>query len=194
MKRTIVLAVLFVVAASACKSMPGMGGGPSAGPAKYHLVGAPTVYTLVNLHPDEQRRRLYSINYLQPGLIPMCTPVKIESVDDREMVFRLVNGDRQYEYIFHKALREPVPQHLDKYFGTKCDANKAASMSAVDAQGIRSGTVTMGMTKQGVIHAIGYPPDHATPTLESNTWTYWKNRFGQKFITFTDGKVTGIKD
>jgi hypothetical protein len=194
MKRTIVLAVLFVIAASGCKSMPSMGGAPTPGPAKYHLVGAPTVYTLVNLHPDEQRRRLYSVNYLQPGLIPMCTPVKIESADDREMTFRVVSTNRQYEYIVHKSLVDPFPKHLDKYFGTKCDANKAASMSTVDAQGIRSGTVSMGMTKPAVVLALGYPPEHATPSLESNTWTYWKNRFGTKQVMFTDGKVTGIKD
>ena len=38
----------------------------------YPLVGASGVYTLVNLHPDEQRHRLYSVNYQQSGLIPRC--------------------------------------------------------------------------------------------------------------------------
>jgi hypothetical protein len=34
-------------------------------------------YTLVNLHPDENRARLYSVNYLQAGLIPLCSRVTI---------------------------------------------------------------------------------------------------------------------
>src|SRR5262249_59549141 len=29
----------------------------------YHLIGAPNVVTLVNLHPDEPHKRLYSVNY-----------------------------------------------------------------------------------------------------------------------------------
>src|SRR5437867_10393653 len=84
------------------------------------LVGASGVYTLVNLHPDEQRHRLYSVNYQQSGLIPRCSKVAIESVDKRKMTFRLEGGP-EYEYVFHNSLRDPIPKHLDKVFGKKCD-------------------------------------------------------------------------
>lgn len=93
----------------------------------------------------------------------------------------------------HNSLVDPVPKYLDKYFGQKCES-KVGTMSAVDAQGIRAGAALVGMTKPGVILAIGYPPEHATPTLESNSWMYWKARFGKRQIQFTDGKVTGIRD
>jgi hypothetical protein len=164
----------------------------SAADVDYRLVGASGVYTLVNLHPDEARRRLYSVNYQQDGLIPRCSKVKIESLDKRKMTFRLLDGDREYEYIFHNSLRDPIPAHLDKYFGTKCE--KVDSLSEADRKGIRSGGVTLGMTKRGVALAIGYPPEHATPSLDSDVWTYWKNRFGKMRIQFTDGKVTGVSD
>jgi hypothetical protein len=159
----------------------------------YPLIGQSPVYTLVNLHPDEQRRRLYSVNYQQPGLIPLCSKVKIESVSKRKMSFRLLEADREYEYIFHDSMRDPIPKHLDKFFGTKCDV-KLDAMSEVDRKGIRSGQVYTGMTKRGVTLAIGYPPEHATPSLESDVWTYWKNRFGKMTVHFADGKVMGIRD
>jgi hypothetical protein len=164
----------------------------SAADVTYPLVGASGVYTLVNLHPDETRHRLYSVNYQQDGLIPRCSKVMIESVDKRKMTFRVLDGDREYEYIFHNSLREPIPTHLDKYFGTKCE--KVDALSEVDRKGIRSGSVTVGMSKHGVALAIGYPPEHATPSLDADVWTYWKNRFGKMRIQFTGGKVTGVTD
>src|SRR5437762_14256030 len=93
----------------------------------YPLVGASGVYTLVNLHPDEQRHRLYSVNYQQSGLIPLCSKVAIESVDKRKMTFRL-DGGAEYEYIFHNSLRDPIPKHLDKVFGKKCDKASVEKM------------------------------------------------------------------
>ena len=157
----------------------------------YPLVGASGVYTLVNLHPDEQRHRLYSVNYQLTGLIPLCSKVRIESVDSRKMPFRLLDSDREYEYIFHNSLRDPIPKHLDKFFGKRCDA-ALEGLSEVDRRGIRAGTVLSGMSKRGVTLAIGYPPEHATPSLDSDVWTYWKNRFGKMTVSFANGKVVGI--
>jgi hypothetical protein len=159
----------------------------------YPLVGASGVYTLVNLHPDEPRQRLYSVNYQQSGLIPLCSKVKIESLDKRKMTFRDLDKNREYEYIFHNSLRDPIPTHLDKFFGKKCDP-KVESMSEVDRKGIRAGTALPGMTKRAVILAIGYPPEHATPSLDGDVWTYWKNRFGKMRVEFSGGKVAEIRD
>ena len=165
----------------------------AAADVNYPLVGAPGVYTLVNLHPDEERHRLYSVNYQQAGLIPLCSKVKIESVDKRKMTFRVLDGDREYEYLFHNSMRDPIPKHLDRYFGTKCEP-RVEAFSEVDRKGIKSGTVQPGMTKKAVILAIGYPPEHATPSLDSDIWTYWKNRFGKMHVHFADGKVSEIRD
>jgi hypothetical protein len=183
MKRVIVLVALFLLLTAR--------GLAAAADVDYALVGASGVYTLVNLHPDEQRHRLYSVNYQQSGLIPLCSKVKIESVSKRKMTFRLLDSDREYEYVFHDSLRDPIPRHLDKFFGKKCDGN-LEGMSEADRKGIRSGTVLPGMSKRGVTLAIGYPPEHATPSLDSDVWTYWKNRFSKMTVSFANGKVAGI--
>ena len=151
----------------------------------YPLVGASGVYTLVNLHPDEQRHRLYSVNYQQTGLIPLCSKVRIESVDSRKMTFHPLEPGPA------ACGRDPSPKHLDTFFGKKCDAG-LEGLTEVDRRGIRSGTVLAGMSKRGVTLAIGYPPEHATPSLDSDIWTYWKNRFGKMTVSFANGKVVGI--
>ena len=165
-----------------------------AAEVRYHLVGQPEAYTLVNLHPDEHRHRLYSVNYQQPGLIPLCTKVMIQSVTSRTMVFHVPSTGRTYDYIFHNSMRDPIATHLDKFFGTACNPNRLDRMSEIDRRGIAQGRALTGMSKEAVILAIGYPPEHVTPTLESNTWKYWRTRFATQLVSFVDGKVVDIKD
>ena len=53
----------------------------------------------------------------------------------------------------------------------------------------------MGMTKEGVIFAIGYPPRHVNPDLDSYQWTYWKSRFNRFVVEFDDeDRVASIRD
>ncbi|MFW6085832.1 MAG: hypothetical protein ACODAG_01395 [Myxococcota bacterium] len=158
----------------------------------YHHQGQEGVYTLTNLHPDEVRARLYSVNYQQRGLIPVCTPVRIEKVSNQEMRFTRLDTGQPYQYVFHNAVREPIPVHLDKYFGTECPDLEA--MSGVDAEGIEQARVMEGMSKQAVILAIGYPPSHETPSLDHDVWKYWKNKFDTFLVHFQDGRVVRIQD
>src|SRR5438128_12546227 len=80
----------------------------SAAVVDYPLVGASGVYTLVNLHPDEQRLRLYSVNYQQSGLIPLCSMVEIEAVVARELAVRGLDSGREYEDLVADPLRDPI--------------------------------------------------------------------------------------
>ena len=34
--------------------------------------------------------------------------------------------------------------------------------------------------------ALGYPATHRTPSLDSNTWVYWTNRFTTFEVNFND--------
>ncbi|MGF1764655.1 hypothetical protein [Aliivibrio kagoshimensis] len=147
------------------------------------------VYTLVNLHPDEQRSKLYSVNYQQNGLIPLCSEVEMVELQSKRLTFKVKSTERQYTLDKHSSSPD-FGKYLAQYFGTSCDKNTITTMSKIDQAGIKEGVVKSGMTKQGVILAIGYPPEHRTPSLESDEWVYWRNRFGTTLIKFTDGVVT----
>lgn len=159
-----------------------------AADVQYHLTGAAGVVTLVNLHPDEKGKRLYSVNYQLDSLMPACTKVKILSVTNKRMEFQ-VDGGAKYEYVFHDTMKDPIPKHLDKYFGTACPRRKIDSLAGVNKQGFREGRILAGMSKDAVILAAGYPPEHATPSLNSATWKYWRNRFATTNVHFQGGKV-----
>jgi hypothetical protein len=68
-------------------------------------------------------------------------------------------------------------------------------LSDVDRQGIQAGKALVGMSKQGVQIALGYPARHRTPSLDDNRWTYWKGRHDTYAVEFDgSGKVAGIHD
>lgn len=159
-----------------------------------NLIGAADVYTLVNLHPDEVKARLYTVNYQQPGLIPVCTKVTLIDANRKALKFKVVDIDRQYMYYLHRSLPEPFTQHLGQIFGKQCPKDKIATMSKLDRDGIKAGIAKLGMTKDAVYIAMGPPPAHATRSLESNEWTYWQNRWGTMRVEFKNGKVSRIVD
>lgn len=159
--------------------------------AAYRVEGAQQVYLLTNLHPNH-RRVISSVNHTAPirgSLLPICTPVQIELVRGREIRF-VANGMR-YRYILHRSSRTTVDQHLPRYFGGQCP--NVAAMSPEDQAGIQHGQVYQGMTKQGVIMALGYPPEHATPSLENDVWRYWSQGARAYEVYFTNGVVTGMR-
>jgi hypothetical protein len=158
------------------------------------LLASPVVYTLVNLHPDEQRSRLYAVNYQQAGLIPVCSEVKIVALKGNQMRFQVVKTGREYAYLHHKkAAAEPFNAHLLRFFGTECDRKGLERLAAGDRAGVQAGKVEKGMSRQGVIFAMGYPPRHETPDLNGKVWKYWRSKFDTMLVTFDDkGRVESI--
>ncbi len=78
---------------------------------------------------------------------------------------------------------------------TSPDAVPAKKFSSVDQKGIKEGKALVGMTRDGVMTALGYPAAHKTPSLNAPVWVYWTNRFGTIAVEFgEDGKVVKVKD
>lgn len=172
---------------SGCSSLPLREDGRS-------LIGA-EVYTKTNLHPDESRQRLYAANFQQAGLIPVCTRVRIDDASEKALEFRRVDTGREYTYSNHKTNPEPFADHLLRYFGFSCPEAEIRTLSALDRKGIEEGIAKVGMSKRGVILALGYPPKHETRNPESdNSWIYWSNRFNRFSVEFDQyGKVSRIR-
>lgn len=166
------------------------GGGPN-------VFTAETAYTLTNLHPDPQNKKLYAVNYQQAGLIPYCTAVKFVELGGSRVAFEVKETGTKYYYDYHNAAAEPFPDHLRRFFGTSCQSvkNKVQSLSKTDKEGIEAGEAKVDMSKDGVVVALGYPPRHVTPSLDMSSWTYWSNRFNRFVVQFDDrGIVTSIDE
>ena len=101
----------------------------------------------------------------------------------KEILFELDEGRagvNEEQYL--KFILSPAPISLD-------------GLSDLDQQGIKDGRVSIGMTKKGVMTALGYPAPHRTPSPDENkNWIYWTNRFRSFSVVFDDnGVVTDIK-
>ena len=86
---------------------------------------------------------------------------------------------------------------VEDYLGKITSASKVdlSQLSEKDQKGIKDGLASVGMTKEGVMMALGYPATHKTPSPDSNRWIYWQNRFGTIAVTFDNqGIVSEIKD
>lgn len=159
----------------------------------YVVEGGQQTYLLTNLHTDA-RGSISSVNYTGgrgAQLLRMCTPVTLDRVATRQIIFTDQTTGQRHRYTLHRSTRTPIDQHVARYFGTGCP--NLATMSPEDQSGIQQGQVFQGMTKQGVILALGYPPEHRTPTLEEDVWRYWGNQRNAYEIYFTGGLVSGIR-
>lgn len=161
----------------------------------YRLLHQEKAYTLTNMQPDEARNRLYSVNYQRDGLIPICTPVKIQRVTKKAMIFTRLDTNQQYYYYFHhNSMRDPIPVHLDKYFGETCPQAEIDALSPTDLAGVQNAEIYQGMSKRGVVLAVGYPPEHETPRLEADVWKYWDTKVSTFEVHFEGGYVVGLRE
>lgn len=155
-----------------------------------------TLVLKTNLHPDMAKRYLYTINYNLDSLMPMCSEVKIVKKKKRSWLKFEWEG-QVYVMEFDKHTSRSGADFdavLNNYFGTECDEKTVAGMSEVDQKGIKAGLPYLGMTRQGIIYAMGRPPVHANPDLEAPSFTYWRNRFSRQIIHFDEqGVVSDIR-
>jgi len=186
---------LIVLAASAlllfgllgCASM-------SSGP----IEGYSSVYLHTNIHGYTRGTEYFAsyANYVQPDtghfFVPVNTVVSIGKWRGGFTMTRQDNGQLVYfEYRSGNMGGMSVKEYLDLITGPQPISLKG--LSATDLKGIKEGRVLKGMTKKGVEIAWGYPAKHRTPSLEDNVWTYWRNRWVTKAVTFSNGKVTSVQ-
>lgn len=185
---TIAMAASVVALAASC-------GGPkkiSSDPRLSHIQEGATLELQFNLHPTEAKRTVSALNYQPAALLPRCTKVTINAIDKRRVFFTTESGV-QYRWEADKHIRQDFGHHFAEFFVEHCDNPTLEGFSNEDKQGITDGEVFEGMSKKGVLFAIGLPPDHETPNLDQSVWTYWKNPFARKQVKFDGDIVKEVK-
>lgn len=169
---------------------------------------AQTRYLKNNIHyqgrPDRAGRMVYRAsyaNYVDPGagheILPVNSEVEI-SVNSRRFRGRnLVIIDAKSGRTIHfgyneRNMRLPMLEYIDLISSTK--KTSLSNLSAKDRKGVNDGRAYIGMTKNGIRTALGYPAKHRTPSLDNNEWIYWIDRFRTQLIRFSSkGIVTEIR-
>lgn len=162
---------------------------------------AEVLYTKYNLHYQGRAGRdgedliASYANYVGDspghGFIPANTAVELGRWRGGFLVKVVEGGKRILFECKEENMRMSVQEYQKLIFSSEETSFEA--LSDADREGIKTGTVTDGMSKDGVKTAWGYPARHRTPSLAENRWTYWRNRFATIAVEFEDGKVVNVK-
>ena len=170
--------------------------GMASGPASYEAYT--NVYLQNNIHGYTRGKDYLAsyANYVQPDtghfFDPVNTAVSIGKWRGGFTITRQDTGRQiHFEYRSGNMAGMSVEEYLDIITGPQ--KVNLGSLGATDRKGIKEGRVLKGMTKKGVRIAWGYPARHRTPSLEDNVWTYWRNRWVMKTVTFSNGRVIEVR-
>lgn len=162
------------------------------------------VYNKYNIHVQDQvdrrgthRNAASYANYTDPGsghlIISPGTPLVVQKVSRKEIVFRNQKDNSLIEFEYHE---QRMGMSAEKYLEliTSPEPVSLKKFSQEDRKGIAEGKARVGMSKEGVLTALGYPATHRTPSLDASSWIYWTNRFGTVAVEFNgSGKVVNVR-
>jgi len=148
-------------------------------------------YTQFSLFEEKDNFR--TTNYRKGTLIPINTRVSLVSINSGVAELRLVDtGQKLTIENVPKITKDDIQTAFKKIAGpTEVDLKQ---FSQEERANILTGTSQKGMSKKAVLAAMGYPPLHETPSLESDVWTYWSNRYNRFVVNFKNGKVDSVVD
>jgi hypothetical protein len=163
--------------------MPGPSTGAPAAPS------LPSGYTCCNLHYENDW--ISDANWSAMPMIPAGASIKVVDygryranveIDGRKMRLGLDYGRQQ-----------SVEAWAGKLVVSADPRPRIAAMPPPVRDAIRAGKVALGMSKDEVIVALGYPPTHATPSLDSPQWKYWHSGFGSFLVVWDNaGRVKDV--
>lgn len=140
-----------------------------------------------------EKGRHLTVNYWRGEHVPIGTQVTLVKKGGRAFVIQDVSSQKEIKIENQeKFSRVPTDSIFNRYLSREKTDDASFNPAFLDT--IKAGKVAVGMTKAEVLASVGYPPAHETPSLEANTWKYWPSRFDTELISFTDGKVSSVKD
>lgn len=191
---TLLVLCLALIFLSSCRSTGSSGQVPSGATPEIR-------YTKYNIHAQQSRRDVKAsyAGYVDSGhghfFIPAGSRVTFPGQGHRwrnGFWFTVADTGQKVFFEFHQGRMGMTEQEYIELITSKTPVS-LDHFSEQDRRGINAGTVYTGMTKEGVLTALGYPARHQTPSLESGTWTYWRNRFLTMGVVFDgSGHVISI--
>jgi hypothetical protein len=183
MRRTIAVPTLLVLVAivlgSACK-----------GPEIAHPYTGTTRYLCCNLYYE--KTKINDAAWMVGTKIPFGTPVHIEHVWRNAIEFT-PEGHPSITLAYKYGAKDvPFDTYLDRLLVTTDPHTKLRKVPAKRVEAIEQGLIEAGMTKDQVLMARGIPPGHRTHSLDSPTWTYWRNHWDAQVVYFVGDKVDRV--
>lgn len=151
------------------------------------------LYTQVGMWYDLKKNGLKLVegtNYSVGTFIPVNSEVTFEEIAKEGVIFNY-KGEKIYIRNVAKYTKLETEAFLNRTFAAV--PADLSTLSGAEKASVAKGEIKPGMSRAAVILGRGYPPAHATPSLENNRWRYWKNRWATMYVEFgEDGKVSNL--
>jgi len=132
-----------------------------------------------------ERGKHVTTNYARGKLLPINSKVTLESIGPKKMLLTLESGDSLTLALAQKfSLRSLDDIAAELLSDRKIPIDRLGEDLS---KAISQGTMRLGMTREQVLMARGYPPRHKTPSLDGDKWIYWSSRFVHRTLLFQDG-------
>jgi len=140
----------------------------------------------------ESPQKMYSTNYQKGNLLPAGSEVKDVNRSSRKVEFVDAKSNTKFTIEFvgkHHPGVKPE-QWIDRLLTTRDFSALTRGLTADEIKAIKAGEVKAGMSKKAVLVSLGYPPEVATASPDLDIWKFWRDRFRNYLVKFTDGKVS----
>lgn len=147
------------------------------------VVGAPSakallaasaepLFTCCNLHyAEDDENWISNANWIDKPFIPAGTPIKIYEVR-KDRAKAMILGAPMWLGVDYGPAQQVLPQFLAQVAVKADPAPRLASYPAPVQRAIRAGRIAIGMTREQLLMAVGYPTADRTASLDAPKWTY----------------------
>lgn len=129
-----------------------------------------TGYACCNLHHEDDW--INDGNYAELPMIAAGTPARVTGYGRNYASVDLAGKPMRLGHDYGRD-QETLQQFVDKIVVPTDPRARLAGYPASVQAAIREGKVSVGMTKEQVIMALGYPMTSENPPLDANLWRYW---------------------
>jgi len=152
---------------------------------------ADRLYTAYNMW-FEMPQKMYSTNYQKGNLLPAGSEVKDVNRSSRRLEFVDVKSNMKFSIEFNGKHHPGVTpeQWIDRLLTTRDFSALTRGLTADEIKAVKDGQAKVGMSKKAVLVSLGYPPEVATASPDLDIWKFWRDRFRNYQVKFTDGKVS----
>ena len=140
----------------------------------------------------EQPQKMYSTNYQKGNMLPAGSEVKEVNRSSKKVEFVDVKTNMKFSVEFFAKHHPGVKpeQWIDRFLTTRDFSALTRGLTADEIKAIKAGQVKVGMSRKAVLVSLGYPPEIATASPDLDVWKFWRDRFRNYEVKFTNGKVS----
>ena len=164
---------------------------PSPPPAPPPGSGLPRQgFACCNLHFDKDW--INDGNYAKFPMIPAGTPIEVQSYGRNRAFVKVDDKPMKLGHDYGRD-QETLDQWVNKIVVSEDPRPRIGSYPHTVQEAIQAGKVVLGMTREQVIVAVGYPLTSENGPLESSTWKMWRSTHGEYDLNFgPDGRLASV--